>query len=130
MTYPEELHLSHSGLPLAPHRYKITEKDLSPFSKEALNVLRHTNVHESEKLVSTFLPREKYVVHACNLALYLKLGMVMTKVHRVLQFSQDNFLTEYVEFCTRKRQQSTSEFRKRLFKAFSNSNFGKVILIY
>jgi hypothetical protein len=53
--------------------------------------------------------------------------MVLKKVHRVLQFAQSTFLQKYIQFCTSKRAASKSEFRKRLFKAFSNSNFGKFI---
>lgn len=77
--------------------------------------------------MSTFLPRKKYIVHAHNLALYLQLGLKLTRVHRVLQFTTSRFLESYISYCTRKRMEATSDFRKRLFKAFSNSNFGKFI---
>lgn len=127
LDYPEDLHREHSSLPLCPHRCKVTEKMLSPFTLHVLRELRGTDVHESEKLLSTFLPRKNYVVHAANLALYLRLGMTLQKVHRVLQFTHDDFLAKYITFCTQKRKASKSDFRKRMFKAFSNSNFGKFI---
>jgi hypothetical protein len=125
--YPEDHHISHNSLPLAPHRMKISEKDISPFSKKCLQQLKATDKHNSQKLVSSFLQRKNYAVHAANLALYLELGMQLTHIHRVMTFEQSNFLQDYIKFCTRKRAQSTSEFRKRLFKLFSNSNFGKFI---
>jgi hypothetical protein len=127
LEYPQKYHLQHNSLVLAPHRMAINESHLSNFAKECLLQLRGTNHHSSEKLVSTFLPRKNYVVHAANLALYLELGMILTKVHRVLSFDQSNFLQEYIAFCTCKRAEAKSDFRKRLFKLFSNSNYGKFI---
>lgn len=127
MLYPSELHLAHNSLPLAPHRMQIDESVLSPFAKKCLMELRGVTKHRSEKLVSSFLPRKNYVVHAANLSLYLELGMVITHIHRVLTFSQSNFLQKYISYCTSKRAEAKSEFRKRLFKLFSNSNFGKFI---
>ena len=125
--YPKELHLAHSSLPLAPHKMKIKEQILSPYARRLLKNLRGTDKHESTKLVSTFLPREKYIVHSRNIALYIQLGMVVTKIHRVLEFRTSNFLKEYIDFCTRKRKEAISGFRKRTFKNMSNANFGKFI---
>ena len=53
--------------------------------------------------------------------------MTLVKVHRVLTFRHSAFLKQYIDYCTQKRAESKSDFRKRLFKAFSNSNFGKFI---
>lgn len=62
-----------------------------------------------------------------NLRTYLQLGMRLTKIHRVLSFTQSNFLKTYIDICTQLRQKATTEFGKRLFKLFSNSVFGKFI---
>ena len=53
--------------------------------------------------------------------------MRLVKVHRVMRFTQSLFLAEYISHCTNKRAASKSEFRKRLFKDFANSCFGKFI---
>jgi hypothetical protein len=78
-------------------------------------------------LGATFNKRKKYVTHYINLILYLKLGMQLTKVWRVLAFTQSNFLKTYIDHCTRLRQQSKTEFGKRLWKLFANAVFGKFI---
>ena len=127
LEYPRKLHKSHNSLPLAPHRMTIDESHLSDFSKKCLLEIKGKTKHESVKLASTFLPRKNYAIHCANLQLYLELGMTLTKVHRVLRYVQSDFLKKYIDFCTAKRAASKSEFRKRLFKAFSNSNFGKFI---
>jgi hypothetical protein len=127
LEYPPHLHLAHNSLPLAPHKMDITEDTISPFSRECLQQTRGKTVHQSSKLVSTFLPRVKYAVHAANLALYLQLGMKLVKVHRVLSFEQSNFLGKYIDSCTRRRAEAKTAFRKNIHKSFSNCNYGKFI---
>ena len=86
-----------------------------------------TDKYRSEKLVTSFLTRYKYAIHASNLAQYLNMGMELLVVHRVLKFRQSKFLKQYIDYCTDKRAKSTTDFRKRLFKNFSNCCFGKFI---
>lgn len=100
---------------------------LSPYAFACLQQIKHTDKHKSTKLVSTFLPRKNYVLHSACLSLYLELGLKLVKVHRVLSFQTSVFLAKYVTYCTTKRAESKSEFKKRLFKLFSNANFGKFI---
>ncbi len=126
LDYSSDLHLSHSSLPLAPHVMKVDQDMMSPFMKEVLMDCRKTDRHESTKLMSTLLPKTKYTCHSANLSLYLSLGMRLVKVHRALKFTTSKFLEQYITYCTQKRKAATTDFRKRLFKAFSNSNFGKV----
>ena len=45
----------------------------------------------------------KYVVHYRNWRLYIQLGLVVTKVHRVLTFKQLPWLKAYIDFSTRQR---------------------------
>jgi hypothetical protein len=78
-------------------------------------------------LGATFHKRKKYVTHYTNLILYLKLGMELTKVRKVLAFTQSTFLKSYIDHCTLLRQQSNTEFGKRLWKLFANAVFGKFI---
>lgn len=104
MHYGRELHLSHSSLPLAPEKVDIDENKLSPFARKLLeNIKGHNKSHKSKKLVGTFEPRVKYILHSRNLALYLKLGMKLTKIHDVLEFKTSSFLKDYITFCTNKR---------------------------
>ena len=67
----------------------------------------------------------KHVVHYKNLQCYLSLGMKLTKVHKILKFKQSNWLKEYVEFNTKKRQESTDEFNKKFLKLVINCVYGK-----
>ena len=41
-----------------------------------------------KKLVLNFFDKERYVLHYENLQLYLRLGLKLQKMHRVLEFNQ------------------------------------------
>lgn len=83
--------------------------------------------HESTKLVTTLLPRKNYIIHSCNLSLYLSLGMKLVKVHRVLKFNTSKFLGQYINYCTRKRREATTKYKKNIYKLMANSCYGKFI---
>ena len=78
-----------------------------------------------KKLIPNLSNKVKYVVHYKNLQYYLSLGIKLIKVHRILKFKQLNWLKEYVEFNTKKRQESTDEFNKAFFKLLINCVYGK-----
>ena len=48
----------------------------------------------------------------------------MIKVHKILKFKQSNWLKEF-EFNTKKKQESTDEFNKSIFKLLINCVYGK-----
>ena len=59
-----------------------------------------------KKLVTIFFDKEKYVIHNENLQLYLRLGLKLKKIHRVLEFNQSQWLKQHVEFDTQKRTEA------------------------
>ena len=77
------------------------------------------------KLIPNLGDKVKYVVHYKNLQYYLSLGMKLEKVHRILKFKQSDWLKEYVQFSTKKRQESTDEFNKYFFKLLINCIYRK-----
>ena len=119
---PHYLHDLHSDYPLAPERIDIDESMLSPFQKE--------NFPEKHKCTSTKLApnlnnKTNYVTHYRNLQFYLRQGLVLKKIHRVLTFTQSRWLEKYIDFNTRQRALSRSSFGKDFFKLLNNAVFGK-----
>ena len=80
-----------------------------------------------EKLVPNFYEKKFYVLHIRNLQFYLSLGMQLTKIHRVLEFSQSRWLEPYIMKNTQMRAAATSAFEKDLYKLMNNATFGKTM---
>ena len=63
-----------------------------------------------EKLILHLGPRKHYVIHYLNLAYYIKQGMKLEKIHKILSFSQSAIMRPYNDFCTRLRGKANNEF--------------------
>src|SRR5436190_866594 len=81
--------------------------------------------HYNNKLCTTLLDKTDYVVHSRNLKYYLKQGLKLTKVSRVIAFDQDDYMKKYIEHNTNMRTKAKSDFEKDFFKLMNNSVFGK-----
>lgn len=127
LLYPENLHYEHNDYPLAPYQGSVTYSDLSEYSQLACTSSTGTKRYESNKLLSSLENKKNYVVHIKNFVLYIKLGMVCTKIHRILKFKQKAFLKPFIERCTLARKNAASSFDNSLFKKISNSCYGKTI---
>jgi hypothetical protein len=124
LKYPPNLHDSHSDYPLAPERLEVTQEMLSPYQELIANGEKIT---VCEKLAPNFLDKEKYICHYRNLQFYLKQGLKLVKIHRVIEFDQKPWMKPYIEKNTDLRAKSKSKFEQDLFKLMNNSVFGKTM---
>ena len=76
-----------------------------------------------KKLIQTLFDKQNYTLHYQTLKLYVELGLVVTKFHRVLSFKQQKWLAPYVQLNTEKRKQANKF--EDFFKLMVNSSFGK-----
>ena len=104
--YPKELFNKHEDLPFLPERMKI---------------------NKCSKLVCRLHDRENYVIHIRALKQALNHGLVLKKVHRVIEFKQEAWLKAYIDMNTKLRKEAKNDFEKDFFKLMNNSVFGKTM---
>ena len=96
--YPTHLHDRHDDYPLAPESLVIYRSMYSPTQQAVF-----PESAPQRKLTPNLRDKVKYVVHYRNLNLCLQMGLVVTKVYRVLTFKQSPWLKAYIDFNTRQR---------------------------
>ena len=96
--------------------------------------LPNISISNAKKLVSNLFDKEKYVIHYENLQLYLRLVLKLKKIDRVLEFSQSQWLKEYIKLNTQKRIEAKNKKNKKidkdgkvLYKLVSNAIYGKTM---
>ena len=124
LEYPDELHDLHNEYPLAVERKLVTNDMLSKTSKCLKEKLNITDDKE-EKLVPNLENKTKYIADIRNIEYYIKKGLKVTKVHRVLTFDQSRWLKPFIDFNTKKRTESKNDFDSDFYKLASNAIFGK-----
>ena len=104
--YPRKLHDLHSDLPFLPKRMKIDR---------------------CKKLVCNLRNKKKYLVHIRSLKQALNHGLKLKKVHRIIEFNQEEWLKPYIDMNTQLRKIAKNDFEKDFFKLMNNAVFGKTM---
>ena len=99
LDYPEELHDSHNDFPMAAEKIKIEDDMLSPYYSE---IKKEYDIKTGgiNKLAPNLMPKKNYAVHYRNLQYYFSQGLILKKVHRILEFKQSDWMKLYIDFNT------------------------------
>ena len=127
LKYPDELHQLHNDYHLAPEKLEISHDILSNYCSNIANKY-DIQIGGVNKLVPNLGNKSKYVLHYRNLLLYLSLEMKLVSVHRILKFTQSDWLKKYIDFKYRQKKNAANSFEKDFFKLMNNSAYDKTII--
>ena len=108
-------------LALMPNKRKINDNELG-------YIERGVGKARSEKLVSDQNNKTEYLVHYRLLKFYVKMGVKITKFHRVIKFKQDYISRDYIQNNTNKRATAKTEAEKDVRKLMNNALYGRMCL--
>ena len=106
MNIQKNLFSLYSDLPFLPERSKIKN---------------------CNKLACSICDNKNYVVHIKALKPALNHGLILKKVHRVIQFNQKAWLKHYIDMNTKLRIEAKNYFEKDFFKLLNNAVFRKTM---
>ena len=126
LQYPNELHELHNDYPLAPEKHAVSSDMLLKGCKKIVDkyVIKVADV---KKLIPDLGNKTNYVVHYTNLLLHLPLEMKLTKIHRVLELKQSDWMKKYLDFNTEKTMNAGNDFEKDFFKLMITSVYRKTM---
>ena len=125
----KELHELHNDYFLASDKIEFKREMFSNYQLKIANFY-NIPIASVKKLVPNLFDKEKYVFYCENVQLYLRLGLKLKIIHRVLEFSQSQWLKPCVEFDTEKRveaEENGDKDRKRLYRLMNNAAYGKTM---
>ena len=94
-----------------------------------LNKCQQHNYNESsvKKLITTFEDKHNYGINYRLLKLFIRLGIQITKINRVLEYDQADYMKKYIMLNTKLRTKAKTEFEKDFYKLMNNSVYGKTM---
>ena len=102
--YPKKLFNLHKDLPFLAERKKIKK---------------------CNELVCSIHDKKNYAFHIRALKQALNNGLIFKKVHKVIQFDQEERLKPYIDINTKLRAEAKNDFQKDFYKLMKNAVSGK-----
>jgi hypothetical protein len=115
LEYPMDVAKKTFKFPLCPEKRKVNENELGSYQHDLIkrNNEKFGNV---EKLILDLHDKNKYVLKDDLLNYYIKMGIKVKTVHRIISFDQSTWLMKYIDFNTNQRTIATTDFEKDIWK--------------
>ena len=126
MEIPENMHDHYDQYAMMPENIIVGEEHASGYTKQ-LAAACNVKLRPTRKLCLTLNDKTKYTVHYSTLKAYIRHGLVLKHVHKVISFRQSLWLQDFMKFTTEKRINATNPFDKMLYKSVACNVFGKSI---
>ena len=123
LKYPDNIKENTKNFPFCPENKKIDPDKYNDYMKK----IKPKNYTKSKKLICDWTDKKKYLIHYRMLKFYVRLGMVVEKIHEIISFEQSKWLESYISFNTQKRNKAKNDFEKDFFKLLVNAAFGKFL---
>ena len=108
LTYPEHIHDSHKDLLFCSEKMSPAE-------------------FKETKLLTTVLPKTRYIIHIRNLRQALNHRLILRKIYRILRFKKSAWLKMYIDIHSNMQRAAKNEFEKNSFKLMNNAVFSKTM---
>ena len=119
---PDEVKEKPKNFPVAPEK-KFNPDDLSDYMKR----YKTDTYAQTKKLICGCSDKKNYLIQYRIIKFYVRLGMVVEKIHAIISFDQSKWLEKYISFNTQKRNRAKKEFDKDLYKIPVNAVFGSFL---
>ena len=104
---------------LMPTKRKINDNQLDYIERGAI-------MARSEKLILDQNNKTEYMVHYRMLKFYVKMGVKVTKIHRMIKLKQDSICRDYIQNNNNKRAPAKTEAEKDVRKLMNNSLYERM----
>ena len=95
--------------------------------KDYLVLSERKKIGKCEKLICDIQDKENYGHHIRVIKQALNHGLILKRVHRVIQLNQEAWMKPYTYMNTKLRKEAKNEFEKDFFKLMNNAVFGKTM---
>ena len=119
--YTNECKERTEQLALIPNKRKINDNELGFRERDGGKA-------RSAKLILDQNNKTEYMVHYRMLKFYVRMGVKVTKIHRVIKFKQDYMCRDYIQNNTNKRATAKTEGEKDVRKLMNNSLYGRMCM--
>ena len=93
-----------------------------------LLVITHKQLDTTTKLISSVENQKNYICHLRNLQFYVKQGLKVSKIHKVLSFTQAGWMGSYnLEKTERTIKNGKDPIKKDFYKLLNNSVSGTIL---
>ena len=99
LEYPYNIRQKTRSFPFAPENKSISEDDFGPY----MNSIMPKNYVSHKKLICDWTDKRNYLIQYRMLKFYIRHGMKIKEVHKVISFKQSKWLEKNIDFNTQKK---------------------------
>ena len=118
LEYTNECKDRTSNFQLLPHRMEVKNNEQGYKQRPKTSA-------KSENLILDQDNKYEYPIHYRMLMFVVKMGIKVSKVHRIIRFKQDDIIRDYIEPNTKMGAEAKTEAEKHIFKLMNNFLFRK-----